>query len=232
MSHWNVLPHGALERHEHNLRSVEGSLPRMKLRRRMVLVRLSDGRLVIHSAVALPEAHMREIEAWGEPAFLIVPNAFHRADAPAYKARYPQLRVLCPREARSRVEKVVAVDDTLEGLPSDPALAWQPLDGTRGGEPLFLAHSEDRVSLIFTDLVFNHPHVGGLSGAVMRLIGSTGGPRITRLARAVLIEDPQKVAAQLRSLAQTPGLARIVVCHGHALERSPEVILETLAARL
>lgn len=232
MNDWKVLPHGALERHESNLWSVEGSLPRMKLCRRMVLVRLDDGRLVIHSAVALPEARMREIEAWGEPAFLIVPNAFHRFDAPAYKTRYPGLRVLCPRQARSRVEKVVAVDDDLQALPSDPALEWQPLDGTRGGEPLFLARSDARVSLIFTDLVFNHPHVGGIGGVVMRLMGSTGGPKITRLARTMLIQDPHKVAAQLRSLAQTPELARILVCHGHAIEQSPEVVLETLAARL
>src|SRR5690606_38404698 len=80
--------HGPLERLEDNLWRVEGALPNMALRRVMTVVRMADGRLVIHSAIALPDELMAQIEAWGRPSYLLVPNAYHRLDAPAYKARY------------------------------------------------------------------------------------------------------------------------------------------------
>ena len=56
---WTVLKHDPLRKLESNLWEVEGELPGMPLRRRMVLVRLSDGRLVIHSPIACDDATMR-----------------------------------------------------------------------------------------------------------------------------------------------------------------------------
>ena len=34
---------------------------------------------------------------------LVVPGGFHRLDAKIYKARYPQVKVLCPAGARQKV---------------------------------------------------------------------------------------------------------------------------------
>ena len=73
----------------------------------MTVVRLADGKLVIHNGIALEPAAMAELEAWGTPAYLIVPSPGHRLDAPAYKKRYPSLRVLTPKNARKKVEEVV-----------------------------------------------------------------------------------------------------------------------------
>ncbi|WP_236518626.1 hypothetical protein [Sandaracinus amylolyticus] len=55
----------------------------------MTIVRLGGGRLVVHDAIALGPREMERIDAWGTPAFLVVPNAGHRLDAKAYVARYP-----------------------------------------------------------------------------------------------------------------------------------------------
>ena len=71
---WTVLPHRPLEQHEDNLWSVDGSLPFGHMRRRMAIVRLGDGRLVFHNAIPLADDAMRALEAWGDPAILIVPN--------------------------------------------------------------------------------------------------------------------------------------------------------------
>ena len=88
---------------------------------------------MIHSAIALDAAEMAEIEAWGHPAVLLVPNSFHRLDAPAYVARYPDLRVLCPRGSRKGVEEVVRVDGDYDTFGEDPVLTLQHLDGVRMG---------------------------------------------------------------------------------------------------
>src|SRR3954468_2138577 len=109
---WKVLPHGAIESLGERLRVVEGGLPDLPLKRVMSVVRLDDGGLVIHGGVALNPAVMAELEAWGTPRILLVPNPWHRLDAPAFKRRYPALKIYCPAGARSRVERAVAVDGT------------------------------------------------------------------------------------------------------------------------
>src|SRR5688500_1555471 len=104
---WPVLPHRPIQTLSDVLWCVEGDLAKMGLNRWMTVVRLSDGRLVIHNAVALEADAMAEIEAFGAPAFILVPNAFHRIDCARFKRRYPGAKVLCPRGARAKVERVV-----------------------------------------------------------------------------------------------------------------------------
>src|SRR6266487_1254145 len=76
---WTVLSHGPIEKLESNVWRVQGTMP-MGPPRVMVLVRLGDGRVIVHNGIALEEERMKEIEAWGQPAFLVVPNAGHRMD--------------------------------------------------------------------------------------------------------------------------------------------------------
>ena len=100
--HWNVLPHGKLTPMDDGMLTVEGriKMPLMDLPRRMTVVRLHDSRLVVWSAIALDDAAMATFEAFGRPAFLVVPNDHHRLDAKAWKNRYPELKVISPEGAR------------------------------------------------------------------------------------------------------------------------------------
>src|SRR5262245_3968626 len=106
---WTVLPHGRLTRVDANIFSVVGEvqMPLGKFPRRMTLIRLADSRLVIFSAIALDEHEMQAVEAFGKPAFLIVPSGIHRLDAKIWKDRYPNLCVIAPAGARRKVEEVV-----------------------------------------------------------------------------------------------------------------------------
>lgn len=51
MSNWRVRGHGPISELESNLWEVEGEVPGMPMRRRMAVVRLGDGSLVVHSAI-------------------------------------------------------------------------------------------------------------------------------------------------------------------------------------
>jgi hypothetical protein len=93
---WTVLPHEGIDKLEENLWVVSGALPRAVTNRRMSVVRLADGRLLFHNAIPLREDAMREIEAFGHPAVLVVPNRFHRLDIHAWKQRYRDLAVISP----------------------------------------------------------------------------------------------------------------------------------------
>ena len=231
---WRVLPHGSIERLEDDLWTVEGDLPGgPAMRRRMTLVRLPGGDLVIHNAVALDGEGMAAIEAWGRPAVLIVPNGWHRLDAAAFKARYPQLRVICPAGAQRRVQAVVPVDAHLDFLVPTPQLRLEPIGGLRHGEGAMLVRSPSgRASLVLNDLVFNLAPTGGIKGLLLRLSGSTGGPKIPPLARLLMIRDSRAVATHLRRMAEVPNLVRILVSHGSIITSTPQMVLLQLAELL
>src|SRR4051794_37391994 len=100
---WKVLPHGPIEALAENLWWVTGDLPGMTLKRVMAVAKRSDGKLLIHSAIAMSDERMRELEALGEPAYLVVPSRHHRLDAAKYKERYPAMRVFVPRAGRDAI---------------------------------------------------------------------------------------------------------------------------------
>lgn len=230
---WTVLPHGPLEPLEENLRAVSGSLPRGGLNRRMAVVRLGDGRLLFHNAIPLSEPDLQALAAWGRPSFLLVPNRFHRLDVHAFRERHPGLAVLCPAPARPHVERVVRVDGGLELLPPDPALSAIALEGSRGDEPVLLVRSPGgRATLVFGDAVMNIAHRPGLEGLLLRLLGSSGGARVTRIARLIAVSDRARLAAHLARLADTPGLVRLLVSHGEDVTEGAPGVLRAVAAGL
>ena len=230
---WTVLDHGPIERLEPNLWIVVGSLPNMQLKRVMVLIRLDDGRIVIHGAVALNDEAMAEIEAWGTPSVLLVPNAFHRLDAPAYVERYPDLKVYGPRGGRKKIEEVVRVDGDFDDLPAEAAVALEHLDGIAEAEGVVSVRSESGVTLVFNDAIFNLKHGKGLIGFIFRYItASTGGPKVTRMVRLFLLKDKGAFRAHLERLADTPDLKRVIVAHGRMIEDDPAGVLRKVAAEV
>jgi len=211
---WRVLGHGPIEHLTENLWWVQGDLPKMSLKRVMTVARLDDSGLVIHNAIALEEARMRELEAWGTPKYLLVPSAMHRLDAPLYKQRYPELRVLAPRGSRSKVQQVVAVDGTYEDFPARQDVRLITLTGMAAVEGVMLVKSADGISVVLNDVVFNMDRKRDLLGyLITTLLGSAPGPRISRLVKWLLIKDRNALKCELAELAETPQLQRLIVAH-------------------
>jgi len=230
---WQPHPHGSIERHADELWSVAGTLPPSPIPRRMVVVRLDDGRLLIHSAVALDDAGMAALEAWGTPALLVVPNGMHRHDAGAFKERYPQLRVLCPTPATAKVSEVLGVDGSTDELSAEDGLDVFTLPGNKLGEfALIVRHADGSASAVLTDAVFNLPHMPGFGGFVIKLLGSSGGPRVTNIGRWLMVEDRGRFADGLRELASIEGLRRLLPAHGDVIEGDVAATLRAVADRL
>lgn len=231
---WTVLPHGPLERLAENLWRVEARLPDMPLKRVMVVARMADGRLLIHNGIALEEPQMQQLEQLGEPAVMVVPNGWHRLDAPAFKGRYPDLRVLCPHGSRKRVEQAVAVDGILDDLEAgdDHTVQLFHLDGLKQREGALQVRSEDGLTLVFNDLIFNLPHGKGIPGLVFRLMGSTGGPRISRIFRLMAVSDGRALRAHMERLAEIEELRRVIVSHGKMIDDDPAAVLRSVASTL
>ncbi len=225
-----MLPHGELVALDENLWTVEGSLPSVPLKRRTTIARDASGGLWIHSAMALDESSMKKLEAWGTPRVMIVPNGFHRLDAHAFKQRYPSMAVICPAQSRRKVEEVVPVDGDFSALPSDPGFAMEALRGVKVGEGVLLVKGPSGTTAVFNDALFNHPHVGGAQGFFLKnVMGSTGGPKVTRLMKVAAVSSKPALAEHLRELAGREGLVRLVPGHGDVIEKDAAAVLRAVA---
>lgn len=215
---WTVLPHRPIEKLEPNLWRVEGDLPGGNGARVMTLVRYGDGRLLIHSAIALEEELMKEIEAFGRPEVLVVPNSFHRLDSKIYKDRYPGLRVFAPAGGVKKVGQVVGVDGSYADAPKDEGVRLSHLDGVKDHEGVIEVVSPGGTTLVLNDVVNNLPAAGGMMGF---MLSPTGRVCVPRIFRWFFVKDRPKFFACIERLAATPNLKRVIVSHGRPIADAP-----------
>lgn len=231
-SEWRVLEHGPLIQLDEHLWHVEGAVPNMALRRRMVVARRTDGSLVLHNGVALDEATMAELDALGPVSTILVPNGFHRLDAARFRARYPKAQLLCPAGARDRVAKVTTVDGSYQNFQSDERVHLEPLGGVRDAEGVMIIHGTRGTTVVFNDVLFNLRHGKGLGGLVFRIVGSTGGPKVTRIARTFLVKDKAELRRDFERIADIGDLSRVIPGHGRIIDSQPGDVLRSVAATL
>jgi hypothetical protein len=225
---WTVLKHGPIEKLSENLWRVEGSMPNPNIRRAMTIARMKDGRLVIHNAVALEDALMAEIEAFGTPAVIVVPNGFHRQDAKIYKDRYPALAVYAPKASMKKVSDVVPVTGDYADAPKDDTVQLRYLDGCKATEGVLEVKSSDGKTVTFTDVICNVPKRTGLFGF---LLAPTGQPSVPRISRWMVLNDKKKFQKQIDEIS-SPDLRRVIVTHGDMIAERPAETLKTVAAAL
>jgi hypothetical protein len=173
---------------------------------------------------------MAELDALGPVAFLVVPNGWHRLDLHAFRTRYPGARVLAPPGSRKKVAEVEPGVVDLTALPADPNVSLGIVDGMSGLEAVMTVTAQGGISVVFADAVFNMPHLAGVQGFVLRHItGSSGGPRVSRVARLFMVKDRAAFAAHLERLA-TPNLRRVIVAHHQTITDDPAGALRRVAA--
>ena len=231
---WKVLPHGKLHEIDPNILTVTGNIhmPLTELPRRMTVARLWDGRLVVFSAIALDEPGMRTLEAYGQPAFLVVPSDKHRLDAKIWKDRYPGMRVVTPEGSRRKVEEVVPVDTT-QPLFDDPNVQFVTVPGTGRHEAALLIHTSQGTTLVLNDLVGNIRNMAGFGGWFLRTMQFAGDePQVPRPVKWTMVEDKAALRAQFLEWAALPVLRRILVSHGETIDFQPAEALRDLAQSL
>ena len=226
---WTVLPHKPIEKLADNLWRVSGSMPGdSKIQRQMALARMGDGRVIVHNAIAMGEPEMAELDAWGTPSVIFVPNAYHRQDALIWKQRYPKAQVVTPTGAKKRVAKVVAVDAVTEDAPSDTNVKLVPLDGLPG-ESVLEVKSGGKTTLVFCDAVLNMPKLPFPMNAFLGPTGTISAPRVVRW---IALKDRRAFAAQLEKLADAPGLSTLMFGHGKPITEEAPAALRKVVTQL
>ncbi len=231
--HWKVLPHDSIIEIDDGLLTVVGhiTMPLMDLPRRMTVIRLSGGRLVVWSAIALGDEAMSWLESYGTPAFLIVPNDHHRLDAKIWKDRYPSLQVVAPAGAREKVEQVVPVDTTAPDF-GDPHVEFVTVAGTQDREAALIVRTKNGTTLVLNDVVGNIRDSSGIGGWFLRRMRFAGKkPQIPKPVKRLMVKDKRALRGQLLRWSESASLKRILVSHGAPID-NPQQSLRDLAQSL
>jgi hypothetical protein len=196
-------------------------LPGMLLPTRTTVMRLSDGKVLVHSPLAIDDARAKAIEAIGEVSYLVAPSCIHFLFLKAAMDRWPKARVFgAPGLEKKKGMGAVS----FERLPAEGApdafggdLVVRRVEGFPYiGEHVFL-HPKTR-TLVCTDLVFNVHEARGLGAPIfLRLVGAWKELAQSRVWRLLARER----AAASRSVADVLAwdFDRIVMGHGSVVEK-------------
>jgi hypothetical protein len=186
----------------------------------MTVVRLSDGRLFLHSPVPLEEELAREIDAVGPVGFLVAPNKVHHLWLGPWAAAHPDATVYGAPGLREKRRDLVFHRELGDAPPPD----WEDdLDQAWvAGAPylnevVFLHRASE--TLLLTDLAMNFVELppGRGTRLWLRAMGLSGGLRSSRLVRSLVRDRAAARASLERILAWR--FERVIVSHGQVLER-------------
>jgi hypothetical protein len=193
-------------------------------RRNVTLLRLSNGKIVVHSTAPFTEQDIAAIRRFGEPSWLVEATVMHDTFAKQARAALPDLPYLAPDD----FAKVTGVQtESLLPSPQD----WNgeidvfKIDGVRMNEHA-LFHRRSR-TLVVADLFFSFPEE--TSGwprffvrHVMRLPRLFG---ISSLYRRLIIQDKPAFERSMRTLL-TLDFERLVVAHWQPIETDAKRAVE------
>jgi hypothetical protein len=215
MAEHRIFPHGKLETLAPNLWLVRGSQS-FPLRRNMIVYRLPDGTLLLHSVVAMDDEGMKVLEALGRPAVMVIPHGFHRMDSGFYKRRYPDLKVACPDQGKARAEALCQkVDASPEELLKPLGIKVHTVTGATQGEFALEVDIPGGKALVTNDIV-GGPTPGEPIPFLLRLIGAPPGHRlaVARIVRWRRVKDKVAVRAWLHLMAENEAIKIITASHG------------------
>jgi len=192
--------------------------------RNVTLLRLRDGRVVIHSTAAFTQNDIQAIRTFGEPAWLVDATLLHETFAKEGRAAFPDLPYLAPNGFK---EVSGVATRPLEPPPSDWAgeIEVLRLEGTKKQEHV-LFHRRSR-TLVVADLFFSFAaetrgwvrfFARRIMGLPPSLFGVSGFFRF-------LIDDQQEFERSIRTILEWD-FKRVVVAHREPLGTAARAAVE------
>jgi hypothetical protein len=204
-----------------------------RIQTRMTVVRLSGGRLFVHSPTFLGDSTRQELDGLGEVCFVVSPNKIHNQAMAEYMKAFPEARFFASPGLVERRPELPFTDVLGDVAPA----AWSSeLDQvlTKGNvffsEALFF-HRSSR-TLIVADLVenFDAGTASVLGRGMAALFGVSSRPVASPEFR-LYTNDADAAAASFRR-AQRWDFERIVLCHGGLVEENAPEVFRTVCDEL
>ncbi|MGJ8723406.1 MAG: hypothetical protein ACSHYB_02525 [Roseibacillus sp.] len=182
--------------------------------RNITVVRLSSGKLLIHSTADFTEEDAQAISELGEPAWLLEATLYHDTFAKEGRAAFPDIPYLVPKKF-PEAESLNAQTLTPQNAPNEWARELEviPIKGAPKLNELALYHSPSK-TLILADLIFNLPPTtkGWTRFFLRALSGIKVYPGMSRLLK-LCIKDREAFTHSLQQIADLD-FEHIIVAHG------------------
>lgn len=191
--------------------------------RNVTVIRLNDGRLIIHSMAPFPAADIQGIHAIGEPAWLLESMLLHDTYAREGREIFPDIPFLGPPGFGSVVKFPV---EPLYPAPEDWAgeIETLPIRGAPKLEEIAVLHVPSR-TLILADLIFNFPtEERGWDRFFHRHIaGFKRYPGMSRIFK-MFVTDKVAFRESIDTIA-AKDFDRVIVGHGNIIETDGKELL-------
>lgn len=189
---------------------------------RMTVIRLRDNALFIHSPTSLTPSLKAEIEALGEPRFIVAPNRLHYWWLPEWHAAFRAAQIFVAPKVREQAGDRISFEcreiDRESGFPWDDKIATLPITGSYMTEVQFF-HRPTR-TLVLTDLIENFES-HKIKSPLIRFLIWAGGVQdpdgsMPRDLRATFANKSELIAALRHMIEWNP--ERIIIAHGRWYE--------------
>jgi hypothetical protein len=196
----------------------------VEIGRVVTLLRLRDGRLVIHSTAPFTPDDLAQIHSLGEPAWLLDVTRFHDSFATQGRAAFPTIPYLVP-EGFANAEKLSATSLDAAPLEWEGELRVRRIDGMPKVQEHAVLHVPSR-TLIVADLMFNFPESASwwtklFARRVMKLPNLSGMSPFFRS----MIRDRAAFHQSLNEIF-TWDFDRIIVGHGERISAAAKQHLQ------
>jgi hypothetical protein len=192
----------------------------MRLSTNMTVLDLGEGRLMLHSPIAMTPALRAEVDALGTVAHLYAPSVYHHLWIAPWATAYPLARVHAPRALASK-QPELRIDRAHDEAP-DAELASvfdeHHIDGMMLEETV-LVHRPNG-SLVVADLVHNIGRPTDLWTVVYsRLMGFYDRVALSRVLRLAAFSDRRAARRSLDAILDH-SFERLLVGHGAPVARN------------
>eukprot|EP01080_Neovahlkampfia_damariscottae_P005880 gene5880-9708_t len=162
--------------------------PSDPLPRNMVVYKINNKELLLHSVIAMKEEDMKQLESIGIPKIIIVPNSFHNMDYPLYQERYKDIIVTTPSFYAKSLKNVdSSIEDWLNKNEEmkQKIIIHNPTEGQF--EYLYeFRMDENSAAAVLCDQMFNLKKTGGFAGFIQYQMGSSGFFGVSFIGRMLL----------------------------------------------
>ncbi|MDF1861037.1 MAG: hypothetical protein P1U87_12540 [Verrucomicrobiales bacterium] len=200
----------------------------MQMGRNVVPIRLSSGKLIIHSTAPFSEEEAEEIRTIGEPGWILDPTNFHDTYAVRGAAAFPEIPFLAP-EGFPAARKAKAQSLAITPAEWDGEIDVIPILGMPMTNEHVFFHPDSK-TLIVADLLFNLPSdLDGFTRTSVKLIsGIREYPGNSRMFR-LMIRDREAFEASLQQILSLD-FSRVIVGHGLPVETEAKTRMRKIFA--
>jgi hypothetical protein len=203
----------------------------------MILVRLPDGGVLVHSPTWVGPDTFAKVQDFGEPRVLFAPNHFHHLFLARFRETWPSALAVAGKTALPRLKRlgftsIAPVEHASPLLP--PGARWLQCEGTRAGETFLSIDLEGRRTWIACDAFFNIQRVTGVVGAVMRALHGAPGLSIGQTFNWLGLRDRLAYRGWILEALERERPLALWLSHGETVTQGdlPEILAELVRKRV